>query len=243
LRIANVQFWKTQNRKGRSKPYQVRWTVDGNPFYTSYRSSAHAELFRTNLIAAANRGEHFDAQNGLPASMQPEPEVLTWYEFACLYAEMKWPGSAANTRKNTAAALAGITIALLAESKQCSNTPDVNVIRRALTHWAFRPAARRDTPSADIAVALDWLSENSRPVSDLKDLDVVRHVLRCIGLRLNGKPASPSSSQRIRAVLHNALEYAVEKGGLPEQGWAARSSPHARSTRGWSSAPSRHVNC
>jgi integrase len=226
LRIANVRIWTTQNRKGRPKPYQVRWAVDGKPFYASYRTSAHAELFRGNLIAAANRGEHFDTETGLPLSMQPEPEALTWYEFARLYAEMKWPGAAANTRKNTAAALAGVTTALIVESRKSAKAPDAKVIRRALTHWAFRPAERSEAPTADVAAALEWVADHSRPVSDLNDLDVVRHVLRCIGLRLDGRAARPSSSQRIRAVLHNALEYAVEKGALPQNpidkiGWRA----------------------
>lgn len=216
MRIANVQFWKTQNGKGRPKPYQVRWAVDGKAFYASYRSSAHAELFRVNLVAAANRGEVFDTETGLPVSMQPETEALTWYQLACTYAQMKWPGAAANTRKNTASALARITTELLVEPKRGVVAPDSQVMRRALTHWAFRLTARSEAPEADVTAALEWVAQHSRPVADLKDLDVGRHVLRSISYRLDGTPASPSHSQRIRAVFHNTLEYAVEKGDLPE---------------------------
>lgn len=212
MRIANVQFWKTQIREGRPKPYQVRWAVDGHPFSLSYRTSALAEQFRNDLVTAARRGEHFDAEaGGLPASMRPRPKVMTWYEFACAYSAMKWPEGAGNTRRNAASALTAITVFMLASQ---DGAPAMRRLRTVLRHWAFRPMGSRTIPDEDAAILL-WVAERSRPITDLLDVDTVRSLLRALATKQDGAPAKPSSTARHRAVLTNALSYAVERDVLP----------------------------
>ncbi|MGE3414218.1 MAG: tyrosine-type recombinase/integrase [Dehalococcoidia bacterium] len=56
-----------------------------------------------------------------------------------------------------------------------------------------------------------WLERNTLPVSDLAKPEVTRQVLAVIGRRLDGRPAAASTTQRKRAVLFNAMEYAVER--------------------------------
>ncbi|MGH3869444.1 MAG: tyrosine-type recombinase/integrase, partial [Pseudonocardiaceae bacterium] len=53
-------------------------------------------------------------------------------------------------------------------------------------------------------------------VSELMKPDVLRTVLTRIGRKLDGRPAAASTTGRKRAVLHNALEYAVERELLPQ---------------------------
>jgi hypothetical protein len=63
----------------------------------------------------------------------------------------------------------------------------------------------------EFARAVRWLESNTRPVGDLADPATLRAVMGAIGRKLDGRPAAASTSQRKRAVFHNALEYAVER--------------------------------
>ncbi|GAB2763927.1 hypothetical protein GCM10027174_45710 [Salinifilum aidingensis] len=68
----------------------------------------------------------------------------------------------------------------------------------------------------EVRRALKWLAKNTRPVSALADPAVLREVVQLIATRLDGKPAAASVVARKRAVVHNALDYAVERGLLGE---------------------------
>ncbi|WP_435159635.1 tyrosine-type recombinase/integrase [Amycolatopsis sacchari] len=89
-------------------------------------------------------------------------------------------------------------------------TPEPKVLRRALTGWAFN-TKRRDTPKPpEIERALKWVKANTVSVSRLNDEAALREVLEQISLKLDGKQAAAKTVYRKRAVLHNALDYAVE---------------------------------
>ncbi|WP_067812643.1 tyrosine-type recombinase/integrase [Actinomadura kijaniata] len=211
MRIGNVQFWKTQCRPNRRKPYQVRWVVDGKTFSASYLTSTLAEHFRNQLIAAARAGEHFDVDNeGLPASLRPKPKAMTWYELGRVHTAMKWPEAAGNSRRNLVSGHVKITLALLSDR---SGAPSERRLRDALRHWAFRPLQGREVPEEQAGV-LEWVAERSRPVTDLLDLDALRALLHSLGTKDNGTPAKASTAARYRAVLTSALNYAVERGEL-----------------------------
>jgi integrase len=57
---------------------------------------------------------------------------------------------------------------------------------------------------------LEWLSHNTREVSDVSDLALCRDLLAAATSRIDGRRAAATSVRRNRAVLLNALEYAVE---------------------------------
>ncbi|WP_030173242.1 tyrosine-type recombinase/integrase [Spirillospora albida] len=214
MKIGNVQFWKTQVRAGRRKPYQVRWAVDSRPFTLSYATSTLAEQFRNSLVSAANRGEHFDIEkDGLPTSMQPKVEIreTTIYEVAVMFAKRKWRGSAGNSRRNSAQGLVRVT---LFRTQDLDGAPEVKVLREALREWAFRPN-HTGTPPEALANALTWLAENSRPIKDLQDADFLQDLLEFIGTRYDGKPGKPASTARHRAVLTSMVNFAVERRILP----------------------------
>ena len=48
------------------------------------------------------------------------------------------------------------------------------------------------------------------PVSQLRDARTLRGALDALAVKLDGKPASPSTVRRKRSALYSALKYAVE---------------------------------
>ena len=108
---------------------------------------------------------------------------------------------------------------------------DPALARRALRYWSFNATARRQNrePPEEFAQALSWLDEQSRPLKDLQDVDLLRSVLMAIATNLDGTPASTSTTNRKRAALSSALVYAVERGDLdsnPLQRVKSRRRPH-----------------
>ena len=57
----DVKFWSIENRAGkRGTTYRVPWFVDKTRFGETFGTFAHADSFRSDLVAAARRGEAFD---------------------------------------------------------------------------------------------------------------------------------------------------------------------------------------
>lgn len=215
----DVRVWKIERRQGkRGFTYRVVWLVEGRRWKESFKTVALADSFRSDLVAATRRGEAFDTASGRPVSMNRAAEPsLTWYEVACDFVDMKWPGAAAKTRASTADALATATSVLTVSD--ASPPPEAETLRRALAGWAFNPS-RRNTPRPDdVDEALAWVERNSIPLetfADLQDRPVVtRRALDACSLRMDGKAAAATTSRRKRAVLYNMFGYAVELGYLP----------------------------
>jgi integrase len=206
----DVRIWKTDVREGtRVNTYTVRWLVAGQRFKEPHRLAGQAESFRSRLLAAAKGGEAFVIETGLPVSMQRAENDMSWYDFACEYVDMKWAELAGNSRKGVAEMLTNVMPVMVHSRK---GRPDDKVIRRALNGWAFNKK-RRDTinPPEEVRTALKWLAANSKAVSTLEDAANMRAVLGQISSKLDGTRAASSTIKRKRAVLFNAVEYAVER--------------------------------
>lgn len=76
-------------------------------------------------------------------------------------------------------------------------------------NWGCNTKQRESAPE-DAADILRWLENNTREVSDLADPALCRQVLAAATSRLDGARVAPTSVRRNRAVLLNALHYAVE---------------------------------
>ncbi len=205
-----VSIWKTEIYQGkRTTTYYVRWTLDGKPWREVFKGKALAEGFRSDLVAAARKGEAFDLDSGLPISLRRVAHEMSWYEFACAFVDMKWPHAAASTRKTNAEALTTMTPAMF---KNARGKPDDKLIRSALCRWAFN-TSRREDPNCppEIRAALLWVSGHTLPVSALDDPAVLRPLLDRIGVKLDGKPAAPTVINRKRIVLNSAMSYAIER--------------------------------
>ncbi len=224
----NVHIWQIKarkNAKGKVTSYRVRWRVDTQEHHAPFKSKAHADSFRSELITAANKGEAFlVAPPGLPLSKAQATSNMSWYDFARAFVDMKWSSLSGSSRRGVSEALITVTPALLSSTRGMPSEP---TIRKALHGWAFNRSYREEADAPeDVQYALGWLSENTRPVSDLASPEKVREVLHLISHRLDGKPAAASVSRRKRAILYNALDYAVErklidKNPLLEVKWSA----------------------
>ena len=210
----DVRIWKIQTYAGqRGQTYAVRWAVDGQRFRQTFKTTALADSFRSELMTAARKGEGFDRDTGRPASAARSAKSLRWFEFACDYMDMKWPGAAATYRRSLSEALTAITAALLDD--RGTERPDPALLRRALHRWAFNTGRRDDSACpVDVREALRWLRTHTLPASRLAEPALLRRVLETITTRLDGRPAAGSVASKRRRVLFNVLEYAVEQRAL-----------------------------
>jgi site-specific recombinase XerD len=205
----DVRVWGIlENRGTTGKTYTIRWTVAGRIWRCTFKTAALADSFRADLLTAQRRGEAFDRTTGRPVSMARTSKHLTWYAFACAYADAKWPRVAATTRRTHAEALTAITTLLFTTER---GKPTDKLLRTALKRWAFN-TARRDDPACpdDIRAALRWAADHTRQVSVLRDPTVLRRVLDGLTVKLDGGPGAATVTSRRRNILHAALEYAVE---------------------------------
>lgn len=206
----DVRIWKIEIYSGaRTTTHTVKWSVAGQRWREPYKTAAHADAFRSELVSAARRGEAFSVDTGRPQSMERAQRRVAWLPFAQDYVAMKWPDLAPNSRRNTARALTTATLALVVGER---GRPTDEMMRKALTAWAFnRRTSATDEPSDEIRRTLAWLEHNTREVADLAQAGVVRTVLAALGRTADGSPASAATVQRLRGVLVNIGEYAVER--------------------------------
>lgn len=220
----DVKIWNLERRVGKTRTtYRVVWFVASARFPRTFQNRALADSFRSDLVAAARRGEAFDREQGLPVSMLRNEAEMPWFDFACQYVDMKWPRAAGKSRAGNADALASVTPAMLKTER---GAPDAKVLRRALTGWAFNTKQRNNAMPREVEQALRWLRANTLPVSRLNDVAMLRVVLERMSLKLDGTQAAAKTVNRKRAVLFNAMEYAVElklltANKLPEVKWTA----------------------
>jgi integrase len=83
----------------------------------------------------------------------------------------------------------------------------------ALLRYGFNSKQRADAPE-DVAYVLAWVARISVPMSALAEPAVARRVLDRATGRLDGKTAAASTAPRHRAILGNAMDYAIELGLL-----------------------------
>jgi integrase len=204
----DVKVWDIIRRSDRGRSYRVRWAVGRRRFERGFGTKLLADSFRTDLLKAARAGQGFERSNGLPQSMARAGNPLTWYEHAKSYAQMKWPSAAAKSRRSTAEALTTVTTALVVHQK---GAPSADDLRRALYGWAFNPSTWGTEPPEWVTTALRWVESVSVPVVELAKPPMVRQALDACAMRLDGRPAAATTVRRKRAVLYNALGYAVER--------------------------------
>ncbi|MEV1170720.1 tyrosine-type recombinase/integrase [Nonomuraea sp. NPDC049784] len=212
----SVRFWAIKAYKGtRVTTHTVRWIVDGREWKEPFRTLAHAESFRAQLMTAARQGEAFSVATGRPISWQSEETALTWFTFTLSYIEAKWRYAAPNHRRGIAEALTDATEALL--TKQ-NGGPDTDTQRAAL-RWAYSERLRGAAePPAELAATLRWLEANTVPMTAFEEPGkgalLTRAMLDRISQTRDGRTAAANTANRKRMSLNNAMEYAVEIGAL-----------------------------
>ncbi|MFB4264609.1 tyrosine-type recombinase/integrase [Nonomuraea sp. GTA35] len=205
-----VRVYKTEVRKnaaGKVTSYRVEWITAGKRWKKTFQRSAQADSYRSNLLTAAREGEPFSLITGEPVKWNRiERPEMSWYDFACKFADFKWKAASAKYRQDIARALTSATPAMLTSG---NGKPADLDLRTAMRRWAFNTKQRDEAPG-EIAEVLAWLAKHSRLVSELAEAATVRAVLDAATSRLNGKPAATSTIRRHKTILQNALDYAVE---------------------------------
>lgn len=154
MSTSDVRFWDVRRkRSAKVVAYEVRWVVAGRQRSRSRRTRELAEAFLAELRAAARRGEVFDEDSGLPASML-ETVVPTWLEFAQHYLDVKWPHAAGKSRDSLTDALATVTAALVGTS---TRPPPASELHVALRQYLLPPAARDTDQPQEVRRAANWL--------------------------------------------------------------------------------------
>ncbi|GLZ05270.1 integrase [Actinomadura sp. NBRC 104412] len=209
----NVSVYAIEARKnaaGKVTSYRVGWKVGTQTFREPFKKSAQADSFRSDLVSAARKGEAFSLSTGRPVSWQRATNRMSWYEFACAFADRKWKDASAKHRADIARVLMLATVALL---KADRGRPDDKAIRHALSRWAYNTKQRPHAPEHVISV-LKWVSQNLPNVDVLADPEVLESVLDAITTRQDGKRMAAVTVKKYRGILHNALEYAVLRKAL-----------------------------
>ncbi len=205
MKTYNVRFWKIAIRKGKRAPYMLRWVVEGRTFNESFTTHGLADSRRSDLMAAARRGEAFDTETGLPESMHREDQDITWLQHSLDYVAAKWKKASANSRRSIVESMLAVTPVL---ARSLRGEPDPKALREAL-RWAFiqsRPEA--DRPE-EVQAALQWLHRASLPLTALVERKVISKALDACATQLDGSEASPEYYRRRRRILYNSLRYAV----------------------------------
>ncbi|NGO69340.1 tyrosine-type recombinase/integrase [Streptomyces boncukensis] len=205
-----VSFWEIRERKGRRKPFEVRWVVNGNGKSESFLKKGLAKGRLSELISAAGKGEPFDEETGLPRSeLRTKLQKVTWYQHTRDFIEKRWDDTPGKSRKNFADALATITPALVTSE---AGRPDARVLRRALYSWAYnkQQQIKEPVPREEWRQALDWIEKHSVSITELEDAQVLRKALDALGKKLDGKAAAGRTARRKRACLSDVLGMAAE---------------------------------
>lgn len=211
----DVVIWSIRNRKGRAKPYQLRWKVGTEPKSKAFLTRALADNFRADLLKAAKKGELFDTETGLPASMlvtEADKAPMSWYDFAVQYTAMRWPSAAAKTRESIVDSLTVATFAML--HGEALSLPRKEV--RAAMQWALIPRQDGEATPADLTPAVRLLQKCTLPLADMANPIVARRVNDALGLTLDQRTAAADTTARRRRGLNTALEYGIDLGELKE---------------------------
>ena len=214
MKTTDVKIWSVRQKKDRKKgSWEIRWKTADKIHHKQRRTKTLAEVFHGQLRRAANNGEEFDIETGLPDSMvdpEPEPEaepVRSVLTVAQEYVTKRWPHDPPKTRDGITDALASVMPALV---KDKTGAPKPEDLRTALRSYILLPPDKRPVPTPLFTRVMTWLESESVPITDLDDAKVTRDALDQLALKLDGKAAAPNTIKRKRAAFHGFLEYVVE---------------------------------
>lgn len=213
MKSYKVSVWKISVNQSAKKPtYLVRWSVEKVPFHEVFKTKALADRFRAKLLGAVEKGEPFDTVAGLPDSLRGGKAALSFFDLAVRYVDHRWAEASAKHRDSMTDALA---LAVPVLVKPLRGRPSDAALRMALRSSVLPvPRRERERPE-DVAAAVRWMERASLPVGELNELGRVHELVGALGRKLDGTLAATQTYRRRRAVVFNALEYAVELELLP----------------------------
>ncbi|MDQ3275437.1 MAG: site-specific integrase [Actinomycetota bacterium] len=206
-----VRFWKLKHVKGRRRPWGVRWVTGGREHSEWYSTKALAESFRADLVRSARAGEAFDTRSGLPLSVVRQRSARTLFELATAFVDWTWPRSPGNTRKGIVTSLAAVVPLFV---RQLDHAPPAAELQRLLSSRILPLSRRDESLTAEEQATISWLRRASRPISELQDELTASELLDGLSKTVDGRQVTYSTWDKRRAVLHQAVSFAVSSGWL-----------------------------
>ncbi len=224
-----IHIYAVQDRRSTpqaTRPWVVRWTVDGRERSRSFRCKGEAQRFRSQLDRAVGDGSRFDPVTGEPLSWRPPLADLGLHQWARRWLAGEWAEWAPRSRRSAVEVMARF-VALAVDGRSEPPTD----LRRYLLR-TLGPAAE---PARDPRVEA-WLDRRCLRLGDL-DRERARDLAQRVTLRLDGTPMAAASAARHRANCHACLLAAVEVGAIEVDPWPRRTRSRSqrksqRTTRG-----------
>lgn len=219
--LQKIDVFAIQDRReqGRTKPWVVRWRLDGHQRAKSFRVKAEADRYRSVLAAAALSGERFDPKTGEPLSWSRPADDPTLFEWTRRWLAEQWPEWQPRTRTSAVEALSRF-VPLVAEL----DAPEPPRAIRAHLKVVLVPMSEG---TGDEACAR-WLQLHSPRLSDLTKPMLARTDV-ALGVGDDGNLLATATAQRFRKLSRGCIRRAVELDLLPADPWPP--APRGRKAR------------
>lgn len=220
--LQDIKIWDIQDRTRRAnatRPWVVRWKVDGAERSRAYRTRTEADHVRARLLVAAREGKPFDRASGLPTSWLPTPEGRRLHAWIREWLAEQWPEWQPRTRTSAVEAMSRFVPAVRASSVP----PAPANLRRYLVD-ALRPGTVIDERDP----CERWLARWSPTLEELSRETMAR-AERDLSTGLRGQQLGPAVVDRYRKVAHAAIGRAVDLGLLDADPWPP--APRGRNAR------------
>lgn len=208
-----VRFWEIKvlkpdaNGRRRKRPYGVRWVTAGREHSEWFITKTLARAYLNKLVQAANKGEAFDVETGLPESMYRELRSPTLLQVVREFLDDAWADLSPNSRGRLVDGLAVAVQGFLDEEIDA----DPVDVRRALTTLVLPPVSARVNGNGHLAEIAEWLVQHSRKVAELADETETAKLGRHLLVKLDGSKAKVATVDTRRGSLVRALSFAVGK--------------------------------
>jgi hypothetical protein len=221
--IQDVRVFGLQDRRSNLKatrPWIVRWSIDGRQRSKSFRTKAEGDRFRSQLLRAQYDGDRFDIHSGEPASWNPASAEMRLHVWARRWLAEQWPEWQPRTRDSAVEALTRL-IPLVVSPDASPAPPGL----RAYLRVTLRPEA--DGVRAADDVIGRWLDRSCLQLRQL-DRAFLAGVDHRLGVGDQGQPLAAWTASRLRKVSHACIRRAVELDILRDDPWPPAPQGRAR---------------
>jgi integrase len=219
--LQKIDVFAIQDRRdqGRTKPWVVRWRVDGNQRARSFRVKAEADRYRSVLSVAVLSGERFDPKTGEPLSWTRPADDPTLFEWARRWLAEQWPEWQPRTR-NSAVEVLTRFLPIVVEL----GAPEPSRSIRAHLKTVLVPTSEATGEEG----CARWLQLHSPRLSELTKPMLARADV-ALGIGDDGNLLGSATAQRFRKLSHGCIRRAVELDLLPADPWPP--APRGRKAR------------
>lgn len=213
-----IRVWKVQDRRGAKgyskRPWLVRWRVQDTDFQRSFRTAKEADHFRSEMLTAQRDGGGFDLTTGLPTSWGDGQRIAV-YDWVRRWLAEQWDEWQPRTRNGTVEEMSRLVPLLV---RPTASIPPTDI--RLYLKDALRPDAELDRKTER------WMDRWCYTLDEL-DRSILSEVDRQLGIGVDGRVLSPTTSLRYRKAARACIRRAVDLELIERNPWP----PTARGAR------------